>query len=154
VRIGFRPDRWLKLPWLPPGEVQADAVRDFNRIKDNELSVFLVNSEADVLRAAVAIASKSEQSGAVGYAMFDADAINALGIPIQKTAGDTPDSLVNSWHYELRDLTFTRIADIAKIIKAGRVEDIPLPVFKARVTAAIARGELDDRQVHPRNIAK
>lgn len=154
MRIGFRPDRWLNLPWLPPNEVQADAIKDFNRIKDNELSVFLVNSEADGIRAATAIASKIEQQGAVGYALFDAGAVAALGITIQKTDGETPDAEVNTWHYELRELTFSRLAEIARIVKQGRVEDIPLPAFKTQLQTGIAAGQLDGKQIHRRNLGQ
>jgi hypothetical protein len=154
VRIGFRPDRWLNLPWLPANEVQADATKDFSRIKDNELSVFLVNSQADGIRAAIAIASRVEQQGAVGYALFDADAIAALGITPQKTEGETPDAEVNTWHYELRELTFSRLSEIAKIVKQGLVEDIPLPAFKARVQAEVAGGHLDEKQVNRRNLVQ
>ena len=156
VRIGFRPDRWIPLPWLAAGEAQADAVRDFNGIRDNELSVFLVNTQADGLRAAVAIASKREQKAAFGYALFDSAAINALGIQIVQTNGDTPDATVNSWHYELQQLTFSRLSEIAKIIRQPNalVEDIPLPTFKNHVKAAIAAGQLDPQQVDEKNVAQ
>ena len=123
-------------------------------MKDNELSVFLVNSEADGIRAAIAIASKIEQQGAVGYALFDADAITALGITPDKTDGETPDAEVNTWHYELRQLTFSRLAEIAKIVKRGQVEDIPLPIFKARLQTAIAARQLDEKQVHRKNLGR
>ena len=152
LRIGFRADRWLQLPWLPADEVQADAVKDFNRIKDNEISVYLVNSEVDGIRAAIAIASKVEQEKAFGYALFDAQATTTLGIVGVPSEGETPDAVVNGWHHELQRLTFGNLAEIAKLIKRGQVEEIPLPVFKQKLQEWVEAGQLDREQVHRKNL--
>ena len=152
LRMGFRADRWLQLPWLPAGEVQADAVKDFNRIKNNEISVFLVNSEADGIRAAIAIASKDAQDKAFGYALFDVQATTALGIVGVPSDGETPDAVVNGWHHELQQLTFGNLAEVAKLIKQGGVEDIPLPTFKQKLKEWVKAGQLDRDQVHRKNL--
>ena len=153
LRIGFRADRWLPLPWLPAGEVQADAVRDFNRIKNNTMSVFLVNSDAEGIRAAIAIACKDAQDQAFGYALFDVQATQALGIQIVPSGGDTPDPEVNTWHHELQQLTFAHLSEVAKLIKQGVVEDIPLPAFKERLQQAVEAGQIEKREVHQKNLA-
>lgn len=152
LRIGFRADRWLTLPWLPAGEVQADAVRDFNRIKNNTMSVFLVNSDAESIRAAIAIACKEAQDKAFGYALFDVEATQALGVRIVTNGGDTPDTEVNTWHHELQELTFAHLSEVAKLIKQGGVEDIPLPAFKERLQRAVKAGEIERHQVHQKNL--
>jgi hypothetical protein len=154
LRIGFRPERWLDPTWLPgTPEVQADAVIDFKSIQNNELSVFLVNSDEECIRGAIAIASKREQKEAFGYAIFDVNATMALGIHPVPSRGDTPDPQVNEWHRELRELTFAQLSELARLIRQGRVEDIPLPTFKRRVRQAIDAGQFDQRQVHNRNLA-
>lgn len=154
LRLGFTGHRWINLPWLAAGEVQADAVRDFSSIRDNTMSVYLVNSEQDGFRAAIAIASKREQTIDFGYALVEAGAVMGIGLEPMPSDGETPDPEVNAWHYELRELTFSRVAEIAKLIKQrGRVEDIPLPTFKEHLRRAVQARQLDVSQVHRKNLA-
>ncbi|MCI0545790.1 MAG: hypothetical protein L0027_00720 [Candidatus Rokubacteria bacterium] len=117
------------------------------------MSVFLVLSQDDGVRAAIAVAAPGARDGAVGYALFDADAVAALGIAIAESSGDTPDSEVNGWHRDLQRLTFSHLAEIARLISQARLmEEIPLPAFRERVRGAVAAGEMDRRRVHPSNL--
>lgn len=116
------------------------------------MSVFLVNSEAESMRAAIAIASKEVQDKAFGYALFDVQATAALGLVGIPSEGETPDAEVNGWHRELRQLTFGKLADISKLIKQGGVEEIPLPTFKQRLREWVGAGQLDQARVHRKNL--
>ncbi len=117
------------------------------------MSVFSVNSDAEGIRAAIAIACKDVQEQAFGYALFDVEATQALGIQIVASGGDTPDPEVNVWHRELRELTFAHLSEVAKLIKQqDRVEDIPLPAFKDRLRLAIEAGQIERGQVPRKNL--
>jgi hypothetical protein len=153
IRIGFRAERWFSPDWLPAGEVPGDAVKDFNSIKDCELSVYVVHTEDEGVRAATAIAARRYQDKAVGYALFDRDATNALGIRTEQTAGESADPVVNTWHRDLKNLTFAQLAAIARLIKTeNRILDIPVPAFKTRLSTGVTAGQIDRKLVEPKNL--
>jgi hypothetical protein len=152
VRIGFHPERWFSPSWLPAGEVPADAAKDFNS-KDNELSVYTVLTEEDGLRAAIAIAAKRHQERAFGYALFDVAETEALGVMTALSTGESADPEVNTWHRDLKNLTFAKLSQIAKVVKAGaKIEDLPVAVFKARIKAGVESGQLVKALIDPRNL--
>jgi hypothetical protein len=73
----------------------------------------------------------------------------------ETSAGETPDSVVNTWHRDLKNLTFTKLAEIAKLIRAAdRVEDLPIPAFRARLTEGIGSGQLDPRLIDRKNLER
>ncbi len=137
--------RWYKYPdldWLPAGELQGDALCDL-RTTDNALSVFELKTEADKERVAIALAATRDGLDVFDYAVFDGSGLASLGIIADQTEGETPDIDVNKLHYDLRNLTVTRLASLAQVLSRGEFARIPVKDVKSKLKEALNAGTLD-----------
>lgn len=156
LRVGLRPDRWLtypEIPWLGPGELQADAIGDL-RTKGNTLSVFEVDDPANLERIAVAVAAGLEDPGEVGYAVFGREEVEALGIQIQRNPGTTPDAAVNGLHHDLHNLTATQLVRLANVIAGGTIDAILPKRVRELIKEGVDAGQLDRAGVNKKLLAR
>ncbi len=112
--------KWYRhegVPWLPPGELQADALGDLHT-HDNKLSVWHVDDgRSNLHRVLAAIAAGRDHLSNVDYALVDASVIAGLNIPIEPSPGSTPDEDANSlWHRNFIELTRTKLLELAEAI--------------------------------------
>ena len=145
----IRQGRWYRYPvvdWLDDGELQGDALSDI-RTQDCRLSVYRVTSDADRQRVAVALAATRNEFSNMDYAVFVDSDLDALGITVQPTEGDTPDEAVNELHYELGNLTVKRLALLAKIVSVGEHRRIRQKQIKVLLQEAARSGRLDMARV-------
>ena len=151
LRAGIRPDRWFVHPeieWLGPGELQADALIDL-RTQGNALSVFELDSTVNPERITIAVAAGRQKVDDTGYAIFDQDAVEALGIEIRRTQGGTADVTVNALHCDLCVRTATMLVALARAIAQGTIT----PILRKRVGELLKTGlesrQLDSGKVNP-----
>jgi len=115
----IRKSKWYEsesVPWLTKEDLQADALVDL-ATKGNRLSVYLVNYDYTNLEQVVtALAANCDYVSDFDFALVDHDALWELGIRLENSDGDTADSIVNSWHCELIELTAERIVALAGFI--------------------------------------
>ena len=106
--------RWTsKFSWLPRLALPADVLRDFN-VQDGRLSMFVIGEEATAERIAVAMAANRQRADKVDFVVCDQDELSAAGYVMERTAGDTPDLVVNAAHVEIIELTVARMPNLAR----------------------------------------
>lgn len=114
-----RRSKWYKhegVPWLPPGELQADTLVDL-KTEDNCLSVWRVEDDKSNLDDLLgALAAKCEVLSNLDYALIAEEVVSALGVKILQTEGTTPNKYVNKWHHELIELSASKVLDLANAI--------------------------------------
>lgn len=105
------------LSWLDEGDVPADPLANLETTK-NTLSVFEVDDDiSKIERIAAAMAGQSTNGPEeFDYIIFDQSILSEVGIKILKSNGQTPDNEVNSWHYDLTEISVTKLASLAKHI--------------------------------------
>ena len=107
-------------PWLPPGELPANALFDL-KFPNNKLSVWSIedgNTNLDRVIAALAVNKGKTSIDNVDYILLEQMTIEELGIKMEKSRGATPDVSANDeWHFDLIELTVSKIVSIARCIK-------------------------------------
>lgn len=105
--------------WLPAGEIPAEILVDVVRedIKQNELSIYLINENDDELKRLVAAyAVNRDRPDVLDYKVIDYELLLSFGFSFKKTLGYTADSTVNIWHRDLHHLTIDRLMEFVKLL--------------------------------------
>jgi hypothetical protein len=150
LRAGIRPDRWFVYPeieGLSPGDLQADAFLDL-RTQGNSLSVFEFDGAVKPERIAIAVAAGKQKPDATGYAIFDRNAVEALGIEIRKALGSTADTAVNALHCDLNVRTAALLLALAGVIAQGTIVPILPKHAEQLLKAGLESGQLDSNKVN------
>ncbi len=129
------------------GGVTADALGDL-KTKENKLSVYEIDDEAQIERVAVALAASRDFVANFDYALLDNDFLDSLAIKFVVEAGTTADDLVNQMH---RDLVFesgVRLVEFAqKFLTCGQTR-IPEKKIKKWLESALSVGGLDAARIN------
>ena len=144
--------RWARyptIPWLSPGEIKADALRDLQTRQD-ALSIYRADDEADANKICVAIAATRENLGHVDYAVFDGTELLSIGIEPAQTAGETPDPEVNRLHCDLTTLTVEKVGRLTQIIAAGAHNRISKKSIETSLRSALRSNSLDRNGINSR----
>ena len=147
-----RQGRWLRfpdIPWLPVGELQADALSDLKTEK-NGLSVYRVEGDGDRERIIIALAATRDNPGNLDYVLFDDANMLALGIKAEYEEGTTPDQSANKLHWELRNLTANHLSGLATILAAGEHERVQEKDIKAWLQDALRSSDLQRSAMKPK----
>ena len=156
MRIGFKLDRWYvhpEIPWLAPGALQGAALLDL-RAPENLVSVYEVDDAANVERIAMAIAAGRDDLDTVGVAIFDGDAVSAVGIQMESTRGTTADDVVNGLHRRLYQLTARQLVDLAGVIAQGWMMEILKKRVRELIKAGLGSKQLDRTRVSKKLLTK
>ena len=117
--------KWKQHPDLAEGELRADAVTADLRTVDNALSVWQCGdneaTEKDVQEAALAMASIMDRADTIDLAWLGKDELEQAGHIVRQTNGETNVLDLRSHHFDICELNYTRLGDIAsRIAKAVR----------------------------------
>lgn len=139
---------WLDYVDEAPGELQADALKNF-KTKNNKLSVFEVASgECNAERLAVAVAASADYLDKVDFVVFDHHLPTKLNISIDKTAGGTHDQQANALHFNLLILTAKKLCGLAEAICcSSQAQRIQKPDVARRLLRAIDNGLIDENDL-------
>ena len=138
----IRQARWLSQDWLPSGELPGDTLLDV-QTRDNALSVYQVDDAVDKDRVALALAANRDHVNVIDYLIFDDAGFPSMRITSERRPGDTPDEQVNELHYELENLTVSKLAQLTRILSDYEPVRIPLPRVRSRLREAVTVGSLD-----------
>ena len=144
--------KWYKnpnVPWLPAGELQADALGDLNT-KVNELSVWYIDEDrTNFERVISALAAKRDVAANFDYALIDSEEISDLNLKMVQTPGDSLDEEANkSWHRDIRELTASLLFELARAIRAkGEIDRIDWKDVGAWLGDSISDGKIDENQL-------
>lgn len=139
--------KWFTdLPWLAAGELQAAALFDL-RFRDNRLSVWSIDDDfSNLSRVVAALAANAPHSTieVFDYVLIEKQSIVNIGTKIEKAEGGTPDHHANKeWHYDLVELSATKIVEVAHLI---REEADFVRVLAHEVKGFLTKG-LQDRHI-------
>lgn len=112
--------KWWKnpgVPWLLPGELQADALRDI-RTTSSALSVYLITEKIPFGRVIAALAAKKDSLSRVDYVLLELDFLKSQGFALCSTPdhGKTFDNDVNKIHYDIVNLSPLKLYQLAQCI--------------------------------------
>ncbi len=115
-----RKSKWYKnldVPWLPEGELQADALGELIT-KNNELSFWHIeDNESNLDQVLIALLTTIDAPSNIDIALIDSNLVSEIGIKIESTKGDTKISYVNNnWHRNLIELTANKLMKLAQFI--------------------------------------
>jgi hypothetical protein len=150
--------KWYNTPWLPAGDVPADALVDL-RTQKNELSVWRVEAgEANLNAVIAALASNgTDRVANLDYVLLEDEAVAALGIQCIKTDGDSPHQDANArWHCDLVELTATKVIRLAEEMKRHESEHKRLfpETVRSILLSALQAGALQRTAVTPKLLAE
>ncbi len=157
----IRYSKWWKNPdvsWLPPGELQADALRDIRTIR-SALSVYLLGSEISRARIIGALAAKKDRLSQVDYVLLELNFLESTGLILRNTPehGKTFDNDVNKVHYDIVNLSPLKLYELAQYI-SKRVTDKRCLCNKAEVAEfinhSIDSGYIDKNMLKDRLVRK
>lgn len=132
------------------GEVQADALKNFDTT-DNRLSVFEVpETGLDAARLAAAVAFERDNLDHVDYVVFDSALLQKLGIEIKATPGGTPHSSANPQHRDLQIDTGRRLLSYAQaMMEFGLLRRVLKPIVANFLAEAVRAGEVELDRLKP-----
>lgn len=114
------PKWYTDVPWLPPEDLQAVALFDL-RFSDNMLSVWKIEddqSNVDRVVAALAANRPDKNIENFDYALVEEPSVLNLNIKMVNHPGTTPDDGANrEWHYNLIELSVSKIVALAHLIR-------------------------------------
>lgn len=140
----IRKNRWIEeVDWLLDEDLQADALNDLVT-RANELSVYHVTeNESNLTQVIAALAVNTTEPSNIDFALFDEKVISELGIKIKKSPGELADDQVNNWHSDLRELSASKLLELAKIIKKGKIDRKPPLQVLNIVADSLSKGQID-----------
>jgi hypothetical protein len=156
----IRKAKWYRsdaAPWLESEDLQADALVDL-ATKGNKLSVYVVeDNQSNLERIIASIAANCDFISDFDYALFGQEVLDEIKINTQDTSGETPDTLVNTWHRDLVELSAVKIFTLAKVIatRAERRRVLSKRVMEL-VAHSIASGQIEREKLRlkPDQVAK
>ena len=131
--------RWHPKPeWNGWGhdDLQGDALLDL-QTKGNALSVFSVDEGAEIDRIVSALAATRQYLSNLDYVVFDDVSLMSSGIAFIHTDGATPDKEVNDVHYDLVDLTISKLVQVARIVSKCNRQRITKSTIKNKLQLAL-----------------
>lgn len=144
----IKKSKWYRndaVPWLGHDDLQADALVGL-RTEGNALSVYFVKEDdaETVERLVTALAATRQSIQELEYALFPQDVLSEIGIKITAEEGNTADSVVNTWHRHLTELSAGKITRLADAIRNGaRKERVLGKRIRGMIINALATDRVD-----------
>ena len=126
----FTPAKWTASK-IPEGEtVSADAVTADLRTTNNALSTWACDSEErDVKEIALAFASTINRPDKICFILLHRPELEALGIQVSQTAGETRVSDLLPRHHDLIELGLIKLGRLAEYIAGLTLQDKDCYIF-------------------------
>ncbi|MEW5988493.1 MAG: hypothetical protein AB1791_17835 [Chloroflexota bacterium] len=104
------------LPWIGQGDIAADYLRDFHT-KDNKLSLWKVEEDRSNLdRTIAAYVSMWSRPDNFSCLLFPTEVLDHLTLIREPQPGNTQDEVANFWHFNLVELTGSKIVALVRNI--------------------------------------
>ncbi len=105
--------------WLSDWECRGDALKSL-RSTGCSLSIFRLEEDSpdQLERMLAAFAAQREEADRLDFAILDESDFIELGLSLTDAPGETPDSVVNSWHRNIVELSASRIQRLATCLQS------------------------------------
>ncbi len=142
--------------WLPDSECRGDALKSL-RSTDCSLSIFRLEEDSteQMERMLAAFAAQRGRAADLDFAILAEPDFIGLGLRLANAPGKTPDSVVNSWHRNIVELSASRIQQLAMCLQSQatfcrkREKDV-----LRLVKNSLAAGHIAERLVQPKLLAE
>ena len=133
--------------WLSASECRGDALKSL-RSTDCSLSIFRLEEDSPdhLERTLAAFAAQRPEPDKLDFAILTESDFVGLGLKLTDALGETPDSVVNSWHRNIVELSTARIQQLATCLQSHatfcrkREKDVLRLIKKALEAGHIAEG--------------
>jgi hypothetical protein len=105
------------LSWLPEGEIQVDALKDFSTTS-NCFSLWLIDEDQTYIhRIVAAMALQGSSLANFDYVLIDEASFAEIGINISVSRGNTADDFANhTWHRDAVEVTVRKLVRLAELV--------------------------------------
>lgn len=145
-----RRSRWLKErpSWLENDEFQADPLGDFTTTS-NTISVWYIKENTSNLqRVVAALAAQRDRLVNFDYALFNKEILSELNIKTKDTKGETPDEVVNAWHYDLIEISAQKLLRLVQLVlDNAEIKRINWKEIRNWIDQSIESGQLDEEKI-------
>jgi len=163
--------RWLRSikqgRWIDSGvelggaAAPADGLADLTTTS-NCLSVYRVSGEGAgedaAEQIAIALAARRDHIQDIGWVLVDDAEFARLGLNLRQSEGTTGDVEVNSWHFDVVDLTARRVAEIADAVQQsvlhGSTSKLRKRSVELRIREQLKSGRIERSGVSSSLLAK
>lgn len=129
------------------GGMQGDALKNFNT-SENALSLYYVDDAVTAKRVAAAIACGRERLDNADFAVFDESVIDELHLEVDRTPGETADTVVNGNHINVINLTATKVARLAGFVhEKGNLGRVTKKQLTSMLKALIRGTDVDRTRI-------
>jgi len=122
--------------------ISADAITSCLRTSRNTLSVWYAEREEDIENAKIALLGTLQQVAAVDIVILNTEDIDAQGLVLSKTEGDTVATSLRTSHRDIIEISINELLKVAEIVKntiiSGKYERINVRKFKELLETAVA----------------
>lgn len=139
--------------WLGEDDIPADPLADFANTADNCLSVWLVEDTQQQFRQVVAaMAASRDKLDEFDYVLFPHEHLDAVGIAVANTPGETLDAEANRFHRHLIELSANKVVALTKRVLAehSRLDRIQKPGVAQFVVDAVDSGRVALAKLRPK----
>ena len=148
LREVYSNTKWEKtqFPWLKPDELPSCIIRDL-RADDNALSLWEIKGDKsnllDVISALVSSDRKSVKND-FDYALLDEKNLDEISFKPIKKIGKTPYRDINSFHYDVPNLSINSVIYFAYLLsRLGNFDRMGWKDIEIRLKDANKKGQLD-----------
>lgn len=123
---------------------------------NNKLSLWEVdNNRANLDRVIAALAATRNNFQHFQYSLVERKLIEGLDINLEKTIGQTPDEIVNQYHYDLIEMSGSKLISLAMMMlsNATRTEMLKNEVEK-QIFIAVNEGRFNNMKLVNEKIRK
>ena len=140
--------------WLPDDDIRADALKSL-KSENNALSIYLFDGESNIDRVIAAYSAARSKVENLDYAIFSEDFLKQINITYTNNAAKgIPDTVVSSWHYDLVQLTGSKVLSLAKVIREhGKINRKSSPEVGKLINQAIDSNIIDKLKLDKNLIA-
>jgi len=137
-----------KPEWLPEGELSADVFKGL-RTTNGDLSIYLVNEQQDsVNRVIAALACTRDSISRIDYVLIPREVVEDE-FRVEHTSGNTADDEVNGSHVDVVELTLSRLADFAYLVRdySDSMKRVPERVVKSEIEKGIETNRIQFERI-------
>lgn len=138
--------KWHKIDIMTSNDVTADTITNCLKTTQDRLSVWFIQTEADLDKAILAIVANQDHLDTIDVVILDEPSLIGCGLSIIASPGDTPVKSLVAAHRDIEKLTFTKLGQvkdhIVQKIRAEKLKRYTVNTLKKILTDAITAGLL------------
>jgi hypothetical protein len=138
--------KWYQINIMESDDVSADAITNCLKTTKNTLSVWHIETEADLEKAVLAIVANQDHLDTIDVVILDEPSLNNYNLNIVASPGETPVLSLIEAHRDIAELSFTKLGQvkehIVQRIRNQKLKRFTVSSLKKILTNAINEGIL------------